>query len=67
MERSDYIEIILDKLIELRRQEANIIEQMERSLYIGENDYINEELNIVIHERQLLEDILDEIKKFKEN
>lgn len=66
MNKDDYIEIIVSELIELKRYEDNIIEQMNNSIYISDNDYINEELNIVIHEIQLLENILDQIKYKKE-
>lgn len=66
MNKDDYIEIIVSELIELKRYEDNIIKEMNNSIYISDNDYINEELNIVIHEIQLLENILDQIKYKKE-
>lgn len=66
MERNNYIEIILDELIELKKYESNIIEQMNNSIYISDNDYINEELNIVIHEIQLLQNILEKLREKKE-
>lgn len=66
MNKDDYIEIIVSELIELKRYENNIIERMNNSIYISDNDYINEELNIVIHEIQTLENILEKIKNKKE-
>lgn len=66
MNKADYIEIIVNHLIDLRQQESNIIDYMERIKIMSSNEYLNEELNIVIHQRQLLEEILEEIKNKKE-
>ena len=66
MNKADYIEIIVNHLIDLRQQESNIIDYMERIKIMSNNEYLNEELNIVIHQRQLLEEILEEIKNKKE-
>ena len=66
MNKDDNNVIIVSELIELKRYEDNIIEQMNNSIYISDNDYINEELNIVIHEIQLLQNILEQIKYKKE-